>query len=110
MVQEFLEGWDKLVEAFLENSADGLGLSRIQIVIAVAYLLTFLSLLIVFVLITLAAWNNDSSFTATVQAALVSGCGKAATSLRKRGAAEAAENTDGIVGKIMQDQGAEDEG
>ena len=93
-----------MLEAFLEASADGQGLSRVQIIFAVAYMLTLLSLLIVFVLITLSAWNSDSSFTAMVQSALVSGCGKASAAMRTRVAAEDSDSVDGLVGKIMSEQ------
>lgn len=92
--------YDKLVAAFVEKSASQAGVSRVQIFLFVATLLTMLSLLIVFVLLTLSAWNSDSSFTAVVQAGLISGCGKAATFLRARSKAEDG-NVDALVSHAM---------
>jgi len=100
--QEFVNGYDKLVEAFLENAADAQGVSLAQIVLFVATLLTLLTLLIVFVLITLSAWNNESNFTAIVQGGLISGVGKASTALRRRSKAEE-KNVDSMVSEVMKD-------
>ena len=102
--QEFSEGWELMVEVFLENSADSLGLSMAQIVFVVASLLTMLILLISFVLITLSAWQNEGNFQAVVQSSLVAGCGKATAALRARSKAEDADSLDDIVGNIISSQ------
>ena len=55
-------------------------------------------------LLTLTAWQNEGSFQAVVQSAMISGVGKATATLRQRSKAESAENIDGLVGKIMDEQ------
>jgi len=102
--KEFSNGWEMMTSVFLESSADSLGLSRAQIFTAVAAILTTLVLLIVFILLTLTAWQNEGSFNAVVQSAMISGVGKATATLRQRSKAESAENIDGLVGKIMDEQ------
>ena len=52
-----------------------------QIFLFVSVLLTLLSLLLAFVLLTLSAWKNDSSFTAVVQSTLISGIARATTAM-----------------------------
>jgi len=99
--KEFEEGWEKMLAVFLEQSAEGQGLSRIQIFIAVLWIVACLALLIVFILITLSPWNNEGSFASVVQSSLISGCGKAAVSLRKKGKAESGESIDGLAKKIV---------
>ena len=39
----------------------------------VVWIVVCLALLIVFILITLSAWNNEGSFTSVVQSSLISG-------------------------------------
>ena len=103
---EFIQGYDKLLQAFVERSASQAGVSRVQIFLFLGMLLTMLSLLIVFILLTLSAWNSDSSFTAVVQASLISGCGKAATFLRARSKAEEG-NVDSLVNNAMNSNSEE---
>ena len=106
---EFVKGYDKMVQVFVEKSAAQAGVSRVQILIFVALLLLMLSLFIVFILLTLSMWNAESSFTAVVQAGLVSGCGKAATFLRAKSKAEEG-NVDSLVhGAVGSHQEATDE-
>ena len=102
--KEFSNGWEMLTSVFLESSADSLGLSRAQIFSAVAAVLTTLVLLIMFILLTLTAWQNEGSFNAVVQSVMISGVGKATATLRQRSKAESADNIDGLVGKIMDEQ------
>jgi len=102
--KEFADGWELMVQVFLENSADSLGLSRTQIFLVVSMLLTTLVLTVVFILLTLTAWQNEGSFEAVVQSVMISGVGKASAALRTRSKAESEENIDGLVGKIMNDQ------
>jgi len=101
--KEFTQGWDRLKELFLEASAGNAGVSRLQIVITCLYLVVVLGLLIAFVLMALAAWNTNDSFTASVQSGVVIACGRVSTAMRKRGRAEQG-NIDGLVGDIMQRQ------
>jgi len=110
--KEFTNGWEKLVQVFLERSATNVGVSNLQILFTVAYLVFMLSLLLAFVLVALAAWNTNDSFIATVQSGLVVACGRMGTALRQRGRAEQG-NVDGLVGDIMKkqvDDAAEDTG
>jgi predicted exporter len=74
----------------------------VQIFAFVAGLLALLSCLIAFVLLTLSAWRNDSSFTAVVQSGLISGVAKASTAMRKRSKAEEA-NIDALVSDLMNE-------
>jgi predicted exporter len=78
----------------------------VQIFAFVAGLLALLSCLIAFVLLTLSAWRNDSSFTAVVQSGLISGVAKASTAMRKRSKAEEA-NIDALVSDLMNDENQE---
>jgi len=102
--QEFVTGWELMVQIFLEESAASLGLSTADIVFVVVSLVTILALVIAFVLMTLSAWANEGSFEAVIQSLLISGCGKATTLLRKRSKAEDNGNMDGLVKKLMKDQ------
>ena len=68
-----------MLEVLLENAADSLGLSKAQIIMACVYILTILVLLVFFILLTIGAWNNESSFNALVQGTLISGACKAVT-------------------------------
>ena len=101
--KEFADGWDTLVEVFLENSADSLGLSRAQIFCVVFMLVITLALVVVFILLTLNAWRGGS-FEAFVQSILISGAGKVTAALRSRSKAENADSIDGLVDKIMSEQ------
>ena len=78
--------------------------------IAVATIMTLMTLLFAFVLVTISAWNTDSSFTALVQSGLVSAAGRAGTLVRKRAKAEEG-NVDDVVadamGKAEQDASEE---
>merc|ERR1712196_710153 len=74
--KEFTDGWEMMVQVFLENSADNLGLSRAQIFMVVSTMMVTLVLLIVFILLTLTAWQNEG-FEAVVQSVMISGVGKA---------------------------------
>ena len=102
--KEFQEGWDMMVEIFLENSADSQGLSKAQILLVILYTVIVVGLLIAFILFAITAWQNEGSFNAVVQSALISGVGKASTALRNRSKAESSENLDDLVGKIMDEQ------
>jgi len=101
--KEFQDGWDTVVKVFLENGAATLGLSKAQIFLAVTSITVFLILLFSFVLVTLAAWSNESSFAAVVQSGLISGAGLASNALRQRSKAES-DDVGGLVDKIMDDQ------
>ena len=101
--REFVKGWSKLVDVFLEKSAGSAGVSSVQIVVTCALLVGALGLLFAFVLTTFAAWNTEDSFIATVQAGLVAACGKLGTLARRRGVAEQG-NVDGFVGDIISKQ------
>ena len=102
--KEFQEGWDMMLEVLLENAADSLGLSKAQIIMACVYILTILVLLVFFILLTIGAWNNESSFNAIVQSALISGVGKATTALRQKSKAESSENLGDIVEGLIDNQ------
>jgi hypothetical protein len=101
---EFSDGWEMMVEVFLENSAASLGLSMAQIALVVTLVVLLLALLIGFVLLTLSAWKNEGNFQAVIQSSLVAGCGKATAALRARSKAENSEDLDALVGKIMDTQ------
>ena len=102
--KEFQEGWDMMLEVLLENAADSLGLSKAQIIMACVYILTILVLLVFFILLTIGAWNNESSFNALVQGTLISGAGKAVTALRQKSKAEDGESLAGLVDEILDGQ------
>ncbi len=102
--KEFQEGWDMMLEVLLENVADSLGLSKAQIIMAWVYILTILVLLVFFILLTIGAWNNESSFNALVQGTLISGAGKAVTALRQKSKAEDGESLEGLVDQILDGQ------
>ena len=104
--KEFIEGFDRVIEFFLENAATAQGLSKIQIAIVIFMIIVLLGLLLFFILVTIFGWSNDSSFTAVIQSLLISGAGKSVTALRKRGKAEEAESKsiDDLVGQIMEEQ------
>merc|ERR1711865_201590 len=102
--KEFTEGWDMMVEVFLENQADSQGLSKAQILLVVLYTVVMLGMAMTFILFAIGAWQNEGSFNAVVQSALVSGVGKASASLRSKSKAENADNLDELVGNIMSEQ------
>merc|ERR1711935_820751 len=102
--KEFQEGWDMMVEVFLENQADSQGLSKAQILLVVLYTVVMLAMAMTFILFAIGAWQNEGSFNAVVQSALVSGVGKASASLRSKSKAENADNLDELVGNIMNEQ------
>ena len=64
------------MQVFLENQADSLGLSKAQILLMVLYTVVMLTMVMAFILIAISAWQNEGSFNAVVQSALVSGVGK----------------------------------
>ena len=68
------------------------------------YILTILVLLVFFILLTIGAWNNESSFNALVQGTLISGAGKAVTALRQKSKAEDGESLEGLVDQILDGQ------
>ena len=104
--KEFVEGFDRVVEFFLDNAATTEGLSRLQIAMLIIAVVVMLGLLLFFILVTIFGWSNDSSFTAVIQSMLISGVGKSVTALRKRGRAEEAEgkSVNDLVDQIMEDQ------
>ena len=102
--KEFVDGWARMVEVFLEHAADGVGLSMVQIVGVVLYLLIMLGLLVAFILLALSAWNTNSSFGSSVQTAAIAGVSKATTKMRAKSAAEDPEQLDGIVEGTMDAQ------
>ena len=55
-------------------------------------------------LLTIGAWNNESSFNALVQGTLISGAGKAVTALRQKSKAEDGESLEGLVDQILDGQ------
>ena len=101
---EFVKGWDLMVETFLAEGAESAGLGTNQILMLVAYIVLVLSLVIAFILITLAAWTNESNFASVVQSLLIGGAGRSATSARSRGEAEDPERVDAVVKDILGEQ------
>ena len=66
------------LQGFLENQADSQGLSKAQILLVVLYMVVpvMLAIAMTFILFAIGAWQNEGSFNAVVQSALVSGVGK----------------------------------
>ena len=64
------------LQVFLENQADSQGLSKAQILLVVLYTVVMLGMAMTFILFAIGAWQNEGSFNAVVQSALVSGVGK----------------------------------
>lgn len=93
-----------MVQVFLEHAADGVGLSMVQIVGVVLYLLLLLGLLIAFILLALSAWDSNSNFGSSVQTAAIAGASKVTTKLRTKSAAEDPEKLDGVVEGAMDAQ------
>ena len=91
----------------LDESAESVGLGRTQIVLIVAYVLVLLGLVIAFVLVTLAAWNNEDNFGAVVQSLLIAGAGKTSTSARTKAEAEDPEKVDELVEGLLEQKQAE---
>jgi VIT1/CCC1 family predicted Fe2+/Mn2+ transporter len=63
-----------------------------------------LAIAMTFILFAIGAWQNEGSFNAVVQSALILGVGKASASLRSKSKAENADNLDELVGNIMNEQ------
>ena len=103
--KEFTDGWEALVQSFLEQSADSVGLSRAQILGIVVVVTAVLGLLVGFILITLAAYQNESNFNSVIQSMMITGAGKAAVFLRKKGKGEKG-NVDDVVSGLMDGQQA----
>ena len=66
----------RALQVFLENQADSLGLSKAQILLVVLYTVVMLAMVMTTILFAISAWQNEGSFNAVVQSALVSGVGK----------------------------------
>jgi membrane protein implicated in regulation of membrane protease activity len=94
------------LQGFLENQADSQGLSKAQILLVVLYMVVpvMLAIAMTFILFAIGAWQNEGSFNAVVQSALILGVGKASASLRSKSKAENADNLDELVGNIMNEQ------
>jgi len=94
------------LQGFLENQADSQGLSKAQILLVVLYMVVpvMLAIAMTFILFAIGAWQNEGSFNAVVQSALILGVGKASASLRSKSKAENADNLDELVGSIMNEQ------
>ena len=94
------------LQGFLENQADSQGLSKAQILLVVLYMVVpvMLAIAMTLILFAIGAWQNEGSFNAVVQSALILGVGKASASLRSKSKAENADNLDELVGNIMNEQ------
>ena len=89
--QEFVQGWQKLVEAFADEILESEGLSQMNIFILVGLFISLLGLVLAFVLMALAAWGYaapSSIFSSVVQSGFVGGLGGATPGLRSKGKAE----------------------
>jgi hypothetical protein len=89
--QEFVQGWQKLVEAFTDEILESEGLSQMNIFILVGLFISLLGLVLAFVLMALAAWGYaapSSIFSSVVQSGFVGGLGGATPGLRSKGKAE----------------------
>ena len=53
--------WDLMVDTFLDEGAESVGLGKMQIIILVIYVLASLGLIIAFVLVTLMAWAQEDN-------------------------------------------------
>ena len=106
--EEFVQGWDLMVETFLDEGAERVGLGKTRIIGIVLYILGSLGLVIAFVLVTLAAWANDDSFGAVVQSLLIGGAGRTSTSARSKTEAEDPEKLDDVVGSVLAEQKSND--
>lgn len=103
--KEFVEGWEKMVQVFLEHAAHGSGLSTVQIVGIVTYMLIVLALGIVFILLALSAWTAHTSFGASVQTGSIVGLAQVTSKMRRKTAAEDPDKLDAVVAKQMSAQG-----
>ena len=93
-----------MVQIFLEHSASAVGLSRAQILLIILVIVFALALIIAFILVTISAWQNESSFNAVIQSLMISGSGKAAVMFRSRSSAEADENVSKTVANLISAQ------
>ena len=107
--EEFVQGWDLMVETFVDEGAESVGLGKMQILGIVGYVLTSLSLVIGFILVTLAAWSNEDNFGAVVQSLLIGGAGRTSSQARAKSDAEDPEKVDGLVQGLMSEQKGPDE-
>jgi len=99
--KEFVDGWELMLDNLLDEAAASIGLSTMNIVLAVLCLLLVLSLLVSFILIALAAWSSDSPFGAAVQAGLVGGTGSATDNGRKKSPAEDMAKVEEIATELI---------
>ena len=99
---EFEGAWDDLRDEFINESVRQAGLSSTQVALVVLGIVSLLVLLIVFVLVTVGAWFNNSSFDALFQSALITTLGKASMTLEARSKkAKDGKELDTLVKGIM---------
>jgi len=85
---ELEEGWAYVSHKIVEERMAEFGTSWVDILIAIIYAVVTLCVLFAFIFLALQGWSSETSFTSIVQTALVSGCGRIVTGVRKRAPAE----------------------
>jgi len=99
--EEFIGGWDLLVNQLVMSHLDELGLSEVDIGLQMLICVALIALLLAFLIIALQGWLYTTSFGAIVQSTLISVVSKGVTMLRKRSAAEKENGIEQSVEKLF---------
>lgn len=100
---EFTDAWAYLEEQIINETLDDLGVSNTAIIGAVVYLAVCLAVLLSFLFLAIAAWENSSGFEAVIQTLLVSGSAGLTSFARNQSKGESADENelqaiiDGVV-------------
>ncbi len=100
---EFTDAWAYLEEQIINETLDDLGVSNTAIIAAVIYLAVCLAVLLSFLFLAIAAWENSSGFEAVIQTLLVSGSAGLTSFARSQSKGESADENelqaiiDGVV-------------
>jgi len=102
---EFESAWEWVKEQMVEEAVESMGISNADIVIAITTLVLGLTLVIIFILVALKAWENASSFDSVIQSLLVASTGGVMQKFRKQRKGENAEpeELDGVLDSISNE-------
>lgn len=108
--EEFVEGWEFIMEEMVQQTTEELGLDTPRIILVVASLVTMLALWFAFLFLLISAWSSQGSFQATIQSMIVAGSGAMSSKVRKQSEVEADGKGVGDIVSGVMDKKADDTG
>jgi hypothetical protein len=101
--EEFVEGWEYIMEEMVQQTTEELGLDTPRIILVVASSVTMLALWFTFLFLLISAWSSQGSFQATIQSMIVAGSGAMSSKVRKQSEVEAdGKGVGDIVNGVME--------